>query len=118
MRIRGEIITKRYLRRRNDHFLAGPVTEESGKRAPFHVRLLHEDEPVQIEALFFDEFSCELNILPSVGGTLFNEDAFARHIHAQRDARESISFGLVPQRFGDGSLSAGKDDERRPAFEK
>src|SRR5262245_37600972 len=117
VRISCEIIVHGDLRRRHDHVFLGPHLPERRVAAPFHVRLLHDDEFLRVDAALREELLRKRDVLAGVRRTVLDEHAIPRHAHLHRDSRELLRLRLLPQVARNRSEPAREDQERRPASE-
>src|SRR5690348_10128127 len=97
---------KRNLWRRNDPLFLRPQLQNCGKCASLHVRLLHENELLQVETTLSDQSLCERDVLASVGRVRLDQNVFTRRAKLDSDAREPLRLGFVPKCSRNRSLTA------------
>ena len=118
VRAGAQILVQRHSRRRHDHVLLGPQLLERRVAPALHVRFLHDDELLRIQAPLQQQPFREQNVLARVRAAVFDEDSFLGHAHGDCDSRELIGLGLLPQPARDRSQPAGENQERGPTLQK
>src|SRR5438067_3912972 len=114
----AQILVHRFLRRGYDHLFLGPHLPERRVAAALHVRLLHDDELLELDAALGEEPLREGDVLPGVRRPVLDQHAVLGDAHARGDSRELIRLGLAPQPARDRAEPAGEDQERRPALKE
>src|SRR3990172_9469231 len=82
--------------RGHDRVFLRPELSKRRVRAPLHVGLLHQDEPLRIEPSLEEELPCEQNVLAGVRRPVLDQHRLFGNSYPSRNPREFLRLGLVP----------------------